>query len=200
MPAVADAGRVAVGLQRGADAERVAAAIERRDRVPPGAAPPDSGSRRRSPGERLARRDRGHPLRRAAALAASRLHPVRPARLAPVVPDPEPLLRAVADASGSRAGPGCGDRLRRGRHAPGARREDPRLTELRRRLCRASTRSATGPSSRVSLRRASETASASPVSRRRPSCWWRRSSRRRGRSRSRPRRRRSAGRSRAAHG
>ena len=30
MPAVADAGRVAVGLQRGADAERVAAAIERR--------------------------------------------------------------------------------------------------------------------------------------------------------------------------
>ena len=106
------------------------------DRIPPGAASPDSGPRRRSPGKRLARRDRGHPLRRAAALAASRLHPLRPARLAPVVPDPEPFLRAVADASGSRAGPGCGDRLRGGRRSPGARRKDPRLTELRRRLCR----------------------------------------------------------------
>ena len=126
VPTAADAARVAVGLERGADASACRgsdrAAHGHQGREPEA----DPRARRRRARRRVAARDPWGSLRRAARDSTPRLHADRPARVEAVVPPVQRLLRAVGHAAGVRADAGRRDRLRRRRVPSRPRGEDPR--------------------------------------------------------------------------
>ena len=168
VPEVASAARVAIGLDRLADSARVATAVERGTGTRPDSLAPIPALVVDVP-YGVSLRDTRRPLHRAARDAPPLAHADRPARRPPVVPDPEPVLRAVADDaaldpvtvavidSGVDASHPELSAASSGRRASSAARP-------------GSTPSATGPSSRGSSRRASTTGSGSRALRPRPSC------------------------------
>jgi hypothetical protein len=166
-------------------------------RISPRAARSDPGARRRPAVTECAVGDPRDPLRRASGDQAAGDDAVGPARLQAVVPDAEPVLRAVDHASRARTHPCRRDRLGRRRRAPRAPGQDHRLEELRRRLARhghAQARDVRGRADHgVS---GTESSRGSPPRR---SSWSPRSLRSRVRFRWRQRPVRSAGPSRAAH-